>query len=321
MVRIVVNGAAQMSDVPGLSALEHEHDIAFASDKAALAEVLAGTEVLLGWNFRGNDLHDCWPRANALKWIHWCGAGVDAVLFREFVESSVTLTNARGIFDRAMAEYVLGLMLAHAKGFVPMFANQASRTWSYRMTERIAGTRAVIFGVGSIAREVATVLDGVGVTTAGVGRTARSGVPVFGHVHAAQDAGELVAEADWVIGVLPGTDETKGHFDEAFFASMKPTARFYNIGRGSAVDEAALGAALATGAIAGAGLDVFRTEPLPEGDTLWSAPNLIVSPHVSGDYIGHREAMVDQFLENLGRFQSGEPLLNTVDKAAGYVRD
>lgn len=321
MVRIVVNGAAQMSDVPGLSAIAREHDIAFASDKAALAEALPGAEVLLGWNFRGNDMADCWSRANALKWIHWCGAGVDAVLFRELAESTVILTNARSIFDRAMAEYVLGLMLAHAKAFMPMFANQANRTWSYRMTERIAGTRAVIFGVGSIGREVATVLNSVGVTTAGIGRTARSGVPVFGHVHAADGADELVAEADWVIGILPGTDETRNHFDEAFFARMKPTARFYNIGRGSAVDEAALAAALASGSIAGAGLDVFRTEPLPDDDLLWSAPNLIVSPHVSGDYIGHREAMVDQFLENLDRYVSGEPLLNVVNKAAGYVRD
>jgi phosphoglycerate dehydrogenase-like enzyme len=202
-----------------------------------------------------------------------------------------------------------------------MFASQASRTWHYRMTERIVGTKAVIYGVGSIGREVAAVLQGVGVEIAGIGRSARSGVPVFGDVHANSQAAGLLAEADWVIGVLPGTDETKNHFNAAFFERMKPTARFYNIGRGTAVDEAALVAALEAGSIAGAGLDVFAAEPLPQDDPIWSAPNLIVSPHISGDFIGHQEAMVGQFIENLERYLAGTPLENIVDKQAGYVRD
>ena len=102
---------------------------------------------------------------------------------------------------------------------------------------------------------------------------------------------------------------------------MKPTARFYNIGRGASVDEAALISALEAGTIAGAGLDVFANEPLPEDDPVWSAPNMIVSPHISGDYIGHREDMVRQFAGNLERYLKGEPLVNVVDKVAGYVRD
>ncbi len=321
MAKIVVNGASQIEDVPGLSAIAQAHEIAFAGDETALAAALPSAEVLLGWNFRGRDLPNCWAHADALQWIHWCGAGVDAVLFPELIASDVALTNARGCFDRAMAEYVLGLMLAHAKGFDQMFDSQAKRTWYYRMTERIADTKAVIFGVGSIGREVALVLRGVGIEVSGIGRSARSGVPVFGDVHGEAEAGHLIAAADWVIGVLPSTPETQNHFDAAFFGKMKPSARFYNIGRGTAVDETALVAALEAGTIAGAGLDVFATEPLPDDDPIWSAPNLIVSPHVSGDFIGHREAMVEQFLDNLKRYLNGEPLSNLVDKAAGYVRD
>ena len=321
MVGIVVNGAAEINDVPGLSAIADRHTIAFAKDEAALAAALPGAQVLLGWNFRGRDLPNNWQHAGDLEWIHWCGAGVDAVLFPDLVASEVTLTNARGCFDRAMAEYVFGMMLVHAKGFDQMVADQSRRNWNYRMTERITGTRAVILGVGSIAREVAHVLKSVGIEVAGVGRTARSGVPVFGDVHGAADAAGLVAAADWVIGILPSTPDTQNHFDAAFFANMKPTARFYNIGRGTAVDEAALIAALEESSIAGAGLDVFATEPLPDDDPIWTTPNLLVSPHISGDFIGHQEAMVDQFLDNLERFVGGRPLTNVVDKEAGYVRD
>ena len=129
------------------------------------------------------------------------------------------------------------------------------------------------------------------------------------------------ADADWVIGVLPGTEETRAFFDAGFFAAMKPTARFINIGRGMSVDEPALLDALQSGGIAGAGLDVFATEPLPDDDPLWSAPNLIVSPHISGDYLEYQQDLVAQFLGNVDRYLSGEPLINVVDKAAGYVRD
>ena len=209
MVKLVVNGAAEMSDVPGLSDLQGQAEIAFASDKDMLASALPGAEIVLGWNFRGRDLPDCWDHADSLKWIHWCGAGVDAVLFPELAASDVTLTNARGCFDRAMAEFTLGMILAHAKGFDQMFASQGERKWYYRMTERIAGTKAVVFGVGSIGREVAAVLQGVGIETAGVGRTARDGVPVFGQVHDEAAASGMLAEADWVIGVLPGTASTR----------------------------------------------------------------------------------------------------------------
>ena len=321
MVKIVVNGVSGAADVPGLETVVDAHEFVFADNGDALSAALPGAEVLLGMNFRGRDLPECWSRADSLKWIHWCGAGVDAVLFPELAASDVVLTNARGCFDRAMAEYVLGMMLVHAKGLDQTIRDQDAGNWNYRWTEQILGTHALIYGVGSIAREIALVLQGVGIKCDGVGRTARDNVPVFGKVHDAATSKALLKEADWVIGVLPGTAETRGHFDASFFDAMKPQARFYNVGRGSAVDEAALADALNTGKIAGAGLDVFATEPLPADSALWTAKNIIVSPHMSGDYVGHRQFMVRQFLDNLERYGRGEKLVNVVDKEAGYVRD
>lgn len=318
-MKIVVNGASKISEVPGLDVLSGEAELVCAPDADRLAEVLPGAEILLGWNFKGRDLPDAWAKADSLKWIHWCGAGVDAVMFDDLAASDVMLSNARGLFDRAMAEYVAGYMISEMKFFRQTMAAQAERRWDYRATHKVAGTRAVVFGVGSIGREVARLLKAIGVEVSGVGRSARGGDDDFGRIDAQDDALNVVAEADWVIGVLPLTAQTTGFFGAELFAAMKPGARFVNIGRGASVDEAALISALESGHLAGAMLDVFQTEPLSENDPIWQAPNIVISPHMSGDYAGYHADMVKQFLANFRRYQKGEGLLNLVDKSLGFV--
>ena len=128
-MKIVINGAESISDVPGIDALSGEVELVCAPDAERLAEVLPGADILLGWNFKGRDLPDAWGVADQLKWIHWCGAGVDAVMFPELAASDVMLTNARGLFDRAMAEYVAGYMISEMKGFRRTLAAQAQSTW------------------------------------------------------------------------------------------------------------------------------------------------------------------------------------------------
>jgi phosphoglycerate dehydrogenase-like enzyme len=285
-----------------------------------LRAVLPGAEVLCSWNFRAREIADAWDAAAGLRWLHWCGAGVDAILFPGLVRGPVVLTNARGVFDAAMAEYVLGLVLAFAKGFPETLAAQAERRWHYRQTEVIAGAQALVVGVGSIGRAIARLLTLAGMTVTGVGRTAREDDPVFGAVHAAGDLVRALPAADYVVAVLPLTAETAGRFGEREFGAMKPTARFINVGRGATVDEAALERALREGRLAGAALDVFECEPLPAESPLWTAPGLIVSPHMSGDFTGYRQALIDLFVDNLRRYRAGEPLRNVVDKALGYVR-
>ena len=318
-MKILVNGAKRLSDVPGLDVVTPYAEVAYAPDEVHLANELPDAEILLGWDFRGRELSRQWPHAHCLKWIHWCGAGVDAVLFDELIQSDVILTNAQGLFDRAMAEYVLGYMLMETKRFIDSWTFQQDRNWQYRLTPMLSGQRAVIVGVGSIGREIATLLKVVGVRVAGVGRRARTGDPVFERIDAQSDMSQAVSEADWVIGVLPATPSTENIFNRAVFDAMAPTARFVNLGRGSAVDESALIRALENGDIAGALLDVFREEPLPASAPLWQVPNLVISPHMSGDYTDFHRDMVQQFVDNLANYRHGAELFNVVDKRLGFV--
>lgn len=316
---VVVSGAADASEVPGLERIAPEAELRFPRDQAQLRAALHGADVLLGWSFRDASLREVWADADALRWIHWGGAGVDAVLFPELVESDLVLTNSRGIFDRPMAEYVLALVLAFAKDLPGTLEAQRRGRWEYRLSERIDGSTALVVGAGAIGREIARLLRAAGMRVVGVGRRARSADPDFGAVHAADALEGLLGQADYVIAAAPHTPQTEGLFNADRFAAMRPTARFINVGRGALVDERALVAALERGAIAGAALDVFRSEPLAADSPLWGAPNLIVSPHMSGDYAGYPAALAELFLDNFRRYRAGEPLRNVVDKRAGYV--
>ena len=316
---IVVQGADGPGCVPGLDALGEDVALRFASSAEQLREALSGAEVLLGWNFRAASLRDAWPAADRLRWIHWSGAGVDAVLFPALVESDVVLTNARGVFDRAMAEYVLGLVIAFAKDLPRTLELQQRHAWQHRLTERVQGRRALVVGAGSIGREIGRTLAAFGMRVEGVGRRRREEDRDFARVHASADLDHALGEADYVVLVAPLTDETRGMFGTAQFRAMREKARFINVGRGELVDEQALVRALAAGEIAGAALDVFATEPLPADSALWETPGLLVSPHMSGDFHGYAQALAELFLDNLRRFRAGDDLRNVVDKSLGFV--
>ena len=151
----------------------------------------------------------------------------------------------------------------------------------------------------------------------GVGTHARDDGDI-GPIHGPEDFHAALADADYVLDALPLTNPTRHRFDAAAFAAMKPTARFMNVGRGATVDEPALVEALRTGRIAGGALDVFEEEPLPAESTLWSMPNVIVSPHICGDFEGWHAAVVGVFVDNLARYVAGESLRNNVDKVRGH---
>ena len=218
-----------------------------------------------------------------------------------------------------MAEYVLGMMLCFGLGLPQMLEEQRARRWTYRKSELIVGTRAVIFGVGSIGRRVGEVLKSAGVSVTGVGRTPRKTSNVFGNILGRQVRLSAIAAADWVIAVMPESGYGNHIWVTDEFGAMRQSARFINVGRGNSVDEAALLAALTQGQIAGAALDVFREEPLPRESPLWSTPSLLVTPHVSGDFKEFEVAICSQFLDNLKRYLTGKQLMNIVDKQAGYV--
>lgn len=288
------------------------------ADAAGLPAALAGADLLLTWDFLTPALAGAWSAADRLRWVHTARAGVDNVLIPELVASDVVVTNSRGVFDGSLAEYVLGLVLAFAKDLPGTWERQRRAEWQHRETERVAGTTAVVIGVGPVGREIARLLRAVGVRVHGVGRTARRGDPDFGDVTASADLAALLPDADWVVLVAPLTDATRGMIGAAELAAFRPSARLINVGRGGLVDEAALTDALRAGRLAGAALDVFAREPLPPSSPLWQLPGVLVSPHMSADVHGWRDELAAVFLDNLRRWCAGEPLRNVVDKAVGY---
>jgi len=318
-VIIAVQGAEKISDVPGLERIAGDAELRFASDKATLRTALDGADVLFGWDFRADDLEACWDSASSLRWIHWGGAGVDAALFPALASSNVTLTNSGGIFDRAMAEWTLGMMIVYAKRLPETLAFQQQKEWNYRLNTQMLGQKLAIVGVGSIGRAIARIAKAFGLDVTGVGRTARSNDPDFGTVHGQDTLNDVLAKSDYVALITPLTAETRNLFDRARFNAMKQGAMFVNIGRGPLVDEGALIEALETGQVGFAALDVFCEEPLSKTNPIWSAPNIIISPHMSGDFHEHLDAIADRFMENFARYRQGDDLINVVDKARGFV--
>ena len=291
---------------PGLAGLERETAVTY-TDADGLAGALPGAEVLFVWDFGSDALSRAWPAADRLRWVHVAGAGVDRTLTPQLVESDVVVTNSRGVFERPIAEYVLGLLLAFAKDLPGTLARQHRRQWEHRQTGMLAGHRAAVVGTGPIGREIGDLLGAVGMQVRMLGRAETEDLPAH------------VADADYVVAAVPLTDRTRGLFDRKVFEAMPPTARFVNVGRGASVVEDDLLDALAAGDLAGAALDVFAQEPLPAEHPLWTTEGVVVSPHMAGDRFGWHEALVDVFLGNLDRWRSGQPLLNVVDKQLGYV--
>ncbi|QIS24484.1 D-2-hydroxyacid dehydrogenase [Nocardia terpenica] len=282
-----------------------------------LADALRGAEVLFVYDFTSTAVPSAWPAADRLRWVHVGATGVDSVMFDELVESPVVVTNTRGLFDGPIAEYVLAQILGFAKDLPESWRLQGEHVWRHRESERIAGASVLIVGTGSIGRAIARLLRAVGMQVRGLGRRAVADDPDFGTI-GCDPAAELPG-ADYVVAVPPLTPQTRHMFDARAFAAMKPHARFINVGRGELVVTDDLVTALRTGAIAGAALDVVDPEPLPPGHVLWDLPNVHLTPHNSGDFIGWRGAIVTAFADNFREWIDGRPLDNVVDKRLGYV--
>ncbi|MFN1187587.1 D-2-hydroxyacid dehydrogenase [[Kitasatospora] papulosa] len=284
------------------------------ADRRTLAGLLPGADVLLVWDFTSDAVREAWPGDGPRpRWVHTASAGVDRLLCPELAASPTVVTNARGVFELPIAEYVAGLVLAFAKDLPRTLELQRLHRWSHRETRGLAGTRAVVVGAGPVGREIMRLLDALGVQVALVGRTARR------TIHGVEDLDRLAAGADWVIGAAPLTDATRGMFDSRFFGLLQPSAHFVNVGRGALTVEEDLAEALRRRWIAGAALDVFQEEPLGSRSPLWEVPRLLVSPHMSGDTAGWRDRLGAQFVSMYELWSAGEPLPNVVDIGRGYV--
>lgn len=248
--------------------------------------------------------------ARHLEWLHTFSAGVDAPVFARFLDRGVRLTNSSGASAPSIARTVVASILSLSRDLPGWFRAQQERRWEPRRYDEVVGQRVAVVGWGPIGQEIGRLCDALGLDVEIVRRRAAGDEPFavtpLGELHSA------LARAEWVVVALPLTPETKGLLDRAAIASMRPTARFVNVGRGELVDEDALVDALRSGAIAGAALDVFATEPLPPESALWSMPNVIVTPHASGmtDHTDARGRAI--FCTNLEAFVAGRPLVNEV---------
>ncbi|UPO77392.1 D-2-hydroxyacid dehydrogenase [Arthrobacter sp. Helios] len=319
MPKPVLTILAGSRPVTGLEQIEALADVRLVSGSAELAAALSGTEILYLWDYFADGLRENWSRADSLKWIHVPAAGVDRLLFPELAASEVTVTNARGIFDAAMAEYALAGILHFAKNFPQASRNQRDRRWQYFPTANLAGSRALIAGTGSIGRTTARLLRAVGIEADGLGRTARAGDADFAAIHASPDFASVAGNYDFVVLAAPLTPDTRQMLNREVLMAMRPTAVLVNMGRGELADQEALTRALEAKDIAGAVLDVTDPEPLPASDPLWGLDNVLITPHLSGDSQTHLPALAAQFEANLTAYLQGRAPANVVDKGLGFV--
>lgn len=301
----------QVAQVPAAHADE------LPADLLARAEVLYTTSVF-----------PTPEQAPNLRWIQLDTAGADHVVGTPAWTRDVALTSLGGVSGRALAEYVLLMLLAHAHRLPAVLADRPARTWP-SPEERWArygphpllGRHVVVVGYGRLGRALGELLDAVGLQVTGVRRGAAAPTtegPARIPVVTVDALDDVLAQADHVVLCVPATPETQGLLDARRLALLPAHATLVNVGRGGVVDEDALVAALDAGRLDWAALDVFAAEPLPPASPLWDHPKVWTTPHVAGLAPDYAEQVLALFAGNLERFLEGRPLLNAVDRGQGY---
>lgn len=253
-----------------------------------------------------------------LRWIHTISAGVNHVLFPYLIDSDIVLTNAAGVYDVSVAEMVLAYMLTIVKRLPEFREQQLAHCWNETTVGELRGLTLGVVGLGSLGTQVARLAQAFGMRVVATKRRPKQGGELADLLLPPDQLHDLLVQSDFVVLSVPLLEETRHLIDAQALAQMKPDAWLINVARGAVVDEHALATALREGKIGGAGLDVFQEEPLPEDSPLWDLPNTLITPHNSGLSNRLYQRSADLFLENLRRYVTGEPLLNVVDKKAGY---
>jgi phosphoglycerate dehydrogenase-like enzyme len=290
----------------------------YADSEPAMLEAVREADV----GFTSRLTAEAFALAPSLKWVHSPAAGVGAMLFPEMRASDVLLTNSRGMNARSVAEHVIALIFALARKLPQAFDGQRSGRWLQSELSglpTLQGRTLGLVGLGAIGARTAQLGAALGMRVIATRKDTKAERPAeVAEVMPASALSRLLSESDVVVIAAPLTEETRQLIGAAELALMKPTAWLINVARGKLVREQDLVDALTSGRIAGAGLDVFEREPLPAASPLWGLPNVIVTPHVAGFRDDYWEAAVELFSENMRRFRAGWPLLNLVDKQAGY---
>jgi phosphoglycerate dehydrogenase-like enzyme len=297
------------------------HDVVYATTADARTAGLAASEVAFTWILTPAELE----RAPQLRWVHSPAVAAGTLCLDALAARGIAVSNSRGVQATPIAEHVFSLLLALTRRLPLAFERQREARWSQpeftgpAQPLTLRGQCLGVIGLGSIGSEVARLGAAFGMRVVAVRRDpSREAPPGVAAVWGADELDRLLAAADAVVIAAPLTAETDALFDRERIARMRPGARLVNVARGQLVDGAALAEALQSGHLAGAALDVVAREPLPAADPLWRAPNLVITPHTSGYRPTHWDDVADLFVENVRRWDAGEPLLWRVDPARGY---
>lgn len=291
------------------------------SSQEEFAKELVDADAALCWSVTPEEFKS----ARNLRWVMTAAAGVGRNLFKEMVENDVVLTNASGVHAIPISEHVIGLLLSLSRKLPLTMKLQAEKKWREEvlinpddLPGEVAGKTMGIVGVGAIGGAVAERAKAMGMRVIGTRRDWKNPVPHVDELLPPEQVDKLLRESDVVVIACPLTEETRGLISEKRLRKMKRTAFLINIARGRIIDQKALVRALKEGWIAGAGLDVFEEEPLPETSGLWGMPNVVLTPHVAGATPYYWPRVISLFTDNLRRFLSGKELVNVVDKKLGY---
>lgn len=319
-MRKIVFGYSDEFQMPDdiLSQIRQEGKSSFCFTEAGSvpdAEQLKDAEAFIGWP--SDEQLRLMPN---LKWLQLPSAGANQFTGNTLIpEESVVITNASGVFGVPGAEHIIALMLAFVRE-LPLYVRQTEkRVWRAGTNVRqLEGASAAIVGFGDIGTETAKRLKAFGMHLFGVKRSPGKKPDFIDQLVTMQDLDQVLRQSDFVINVLPLTEETKAVFNRQRFARMKPGAIFINAGRGGTVDEPDLIEALKEEKLGGAGLDVTSEEPLPETSELWDFENVLITSHSLGVSPGKLRKRAELIRENMNRYRNGERLLNIVNRQLGY---
>ncbi|GGJ05467.1 dehydrogenase [Alicyclobacillus cellulosilyticus] len=291
-------------------------DVTFieAAGREVPPEVLQEADAFVGWPT--DEMLDAMPK---LRWLQLPSAGANGYADNPKLRPEVVLTNSSGVFGIPGAEHAIALMMAFARRIHIHRDQQHQRVWKpSRDCLQVQDATVLVVGLGDIGKEVAVRAKALGAHVIGVKRQVTTSPPYVDELYDTAHVDDVLPHADFVVSALPLTPETRGFFSAERFAKFKPGAVFVNIGRGGSVDESALVAALSTGRLGGAGLDVTAEEPLPPDNPLWGLENVIITSHSAGVSPTKTERRFQLLERNIRRFVNGERLENVVDRKLGY---
>jgi D-2-hydroxyacid dehydrogenase (NADP+) len=292
----------------------HDIEIQVTDSPTDAAVDFSKVDVLVAFGIAVTDA--MFTRMPALKWVQSLATGVDHFLRSNTLPADVILTSGRGIHGPAMRETVLHLMLSVSRDSNRLVADKNAARWERRPWPLLAGKTAAVIGTGVAGSAIGAALQALGMRVVGISATPRD-VDGFDVVLPRQQLARTAAEADYLVNVLPADTANLNLVGREVFAAMKPRAFFINVGRGETVDEAALIEALEQRRIAGAGLDVFATEPLPATSPLWKMPQVFMAPHVGGLFEEYAQMATPLIIRNMRAFLSGQTneMINKIDRS------